>query len=245
MNGDKTNILRCLDLGRRDYDSCLHLQKRLVDELLAADGEGGWLLLVEHLPPVITIGATGKDGHVLAGRDELDRDGVQVRKTNRGGKVTWHGPGQLVGYPIIPLAPRGKDIRQYMRLLEEVLIRLLDGFGIVAGRREGFTGVWTGGAKIASIGVSARRWITYHGFALNVSNDPQVFADIVPCGMADVEMTSISKLLGRSVEMKSVKAPLLEIFTEVFGFDGIDRKQQSRLAESDEPPPARMADQKV
>ncbi|MGH2570816.1 MAG: lipoyl(octanoyl) transferase LipB, partial [bacterium] len=173
------------------------------------------LLLLEH-PPVVTLGRSATDGNVLASREALRARGIELHACGRGGDVTFHGPGQLVGYPILDLNPDRRDVRRYVRDLEEVLIRTLGDFGVGAGRIPGLTGVWIGDLKIAAIGVRIARWVTTHGFAWNVANDLDGFRVIVPCGISDRGVTSLSRVLGREVSLDEVKAPLVRRFGEVF-----------------------------
>jgi lipoyl(octanoyl) transferase len=208
-------------LGRIGYDEGVALQAALVDERRAGL-IGDTLLLVEH-PPVITLGVRTRTGasHIVASASELERRGVLVRETGRGGDVTYHGPGQLVGYPIFDLRPDRRDVHQYVRDLEEAIIRAVATFGVQAGRLPGLTGVWTGPTggeeKLAAIGVRISRWITSHGFALNVTTDLSDFALIVPCGIADHGVTSLERLLGRAVPMRDVEDAVIEGMRTVFG----------------------------
>jgi lipoyl(octanoyl) transferase len=175
------------------------------------------LLLVEH-PHVLTLGVRGGRGraHILATPDALASRGVEVHETGRGGDVTYHGPGQIVGYPIIDLNPDRRDVHRYVRDLETVLIRTAADYGIVAGRVEGLTGVWVGNEKLAAIGVRIARWITSHGFAFNVTTDLDYFNLIVPCGIADRGVTSLVRLLGRPVDPAEVQNRIIEHFCNVF-----------------------------
>ncbi len=176
-------------LGRISYTDALELQEQLVQQ--RRDGEiGDTILLLEH-EPVYTIGRT-RDRSSLAKNDQLPHPVVE---TNRGGQATYHGPGQLVGYPILDLRQHGQDLHAYLRALEQALIDFAASFDISAGRREGLTGVWAGPRKLASIGVGVRHWISMHGFALNVGLDLSGFGSIIPCGIADVEMSSLSREL--------------------------------------------------
>jgi len=209
-----------LDVGRAAYGPTLRLQERLVAEVKASGPERAYLVLVEHSPPVITLGRGADAANVVAPPAVLEAEGVEIHKASRGGDVTYHGPGQLVGYPILRLDLHGRDVHRYLRDLEEVLIRLLARFGVEAGRSEGQTGVWVGRRKVAAIGVAIRRWVTYHGFALNVCPDLGHFGLIVPCGIRGKGVTSLEKLLGRPVSVAEVKAPLVECMVEVFGFAG-------------------------
>jgi lipoyl(octanoyl) transferase len=203
-------------LGVVPYADALALQKQLVDE--RREGRiGDVLLLVEH-PHVLTLGVRGDGGrsHILAADETLTSRGVQVYETGRGGDITYHGPGQIVGYPILDLKPDRCDVHRYVRDLEEVLIRVASDYGLVADRVPGLTGVWIGGEKVAAIGVRIARWITSHGFALNVTTDLDYFNLIVPCGIADRGVTSLSRLLGRRLETKEVEDRLIQRFTDVF-----------------------------
>jgi lipoyl(octanoyl) transferase len=207
---------RTLRPGRLPYAAALALQEQLV----AARAGGGedLLLLLEH-EPVVTLGRGARAEHLLLSAAELARQGIEVVECGRGGDVTWHGPGQLVGYPIIDLTPRGRDLHRYLRDLEEVLIRTLAYFDVAGERVAGKTGVWVGGAKIASIGIAVRRWIAWHGFALNVAADLAGFAAIVPCGLHGVRMTSLAAELGRPVPLAAVEEALIAAFTDVTQMD--------------------------
>jgi lipoyl(octanoyl) transferase len=202
-----------LQAGRVPYQSALGLQERLLAE--RRSGSGDVLLLLEH-PPVITLGRGARREHLLLDAEELARRGIELADISRGGDVTWHGPGQLVGYPICDLQPLGRDLHLFLRLLEELLIDTLAAFGIRGERQEGKTGVWVAGAKIASIGVGVRRWISWHGFALNVSGDLAGFAAIVPCGLSGVTMTSLERLLGRVLPLAEVEEQVIRSFARIF-----------------------------
>ncbi len=206
------------DIGPSSYARALRLQERLLSEAID-NTELSYLVLLEHDPPVITLGRNADEKNIIASREELARAGIEVHKSARGGDVTYHAPGQLVGYPIIRLNMHGRGIRQYIRSIEEVLIRLLGRFGIDAQRREGLTGVWVGAEKVAAIGIAVRRWVAWHGFALNVAPDMSGFEKIVPCGIRDCDVTGMAKLLERDITVAEVKAPLIECMIEVFGFD--------------------------
>jgi len=204
-------------LGVIPYAEALVLQRQLVEE--RRHGRiGDVLLLVEH-PHVLTLGVRGDGGrsHILATEDALASRGVEVYEAGRGGDITYHGPGQLVGYPILDLKPDRCDVHRYVRDLEEVLIRVAFDYGITAERVQGLTGVWVGAEKLAAIGVRIARWITSHGFALNVSTNLDYFNLIVPCGIADRGVTSLSRLLGHTVERADVEDRLIQRFTEIFG----------------------------
>jgi lipoyl(octanoyl) transferase len=203
-------------LGVMDYAAALELQARLVEERKAGKIPDQ-LLLLEH-PGVITLGAKTRNdrSHVLASPETLERHGIEVFESGRGGDVTYHGPGQLVGYPIIDLKPDRCDVHRYVRDIEEVMIRAAAAFGVAAHRSEGLTGAWVGREKLAAIGVRIARWVTSHGFALNVATNLQAFDFIVPCGLADRGVTSLERLLGRTVEMASVEEAVISAFADVF-----------------------------
>ena len=209
-------VIEIRRLATISYADALDLQNGLVQDRKAGRIPDQ-LLLLQH-PPVITLGVkTRQDrSHVLASEEHLTTRGVEVFESGRGGDVTFHGPGQLVGYPILDLRPDRCDVHRYVRDLEEVLIRAAGVFGVDAGRVEGLTGVWVGTAKIAAIGVRISRWITSHGFALNVNTDLSHFDLIVPCGIPDRGVTSLHRLLGRTVELDSVEDRILTAFAEVF-----------------------------
>jgi lipoyl(octanoyl) transferase len=207
-------------LGLVEYQAGLDLQAELVAQ--RKRGEiGDQLLLLEH-PDVITLGVKTRNdrSHVLASDSELLEQGVALFETGRGGDVTYHGPGQLVGYPIIDLKPDRCDVHRYVRDLEEVLVRAVADFGIAAGRVEGLTGIWVGAegreAKLGAIGVRISRWVTSHGFALNVNTDLSRFGLIVPCGIPDRGVTSMQQLLDRAVPMAEVEAAVVRAFQAVF-----------------------------
>ena len=208
-------------LGRVEYADGLEIQKQLVEERRSGR-IGDTLLLLEH-PPVITLGvkARGKPTNIVASPERLAEAGVAVFDTGRGGDVTYHGPGQLVGYPIFDLRPDRCDVHRYVRDLEEALILAVSEFGVTGTRVRGLTGVWVGPAgreeKLAAIGVRISRWITSHGFALNVAPDLNHFGLIVPCGIADRGITSLEQLLGRGVPMDDVQDAVVRGFARVFG----------------------------
>lgn len=197
--------MKVLDLGRIEYHAALEIQERYVEELVSGGGQEV-LLLLEH-EPVYTIGRT-RDQSSLRG--SLPHPAVE---TNRGGQATYHGPGQLVGYPILDLNKRERDLHLYLRFLEEVLIRLCASYGVEASRQEGLTGVWVGPRKIASLGVGVKKWISMHGFALNVMNSSlEGFSHITPCGITGVEMTCLEKESGSRLSMPEITARATEIF---------------------------------
>jgi len=177
------------------------------------------LLLVEH-SPVFTVGRATKQPTFELTGSELRRRGIPVVECERGGEVTYHGPGQVVGYPIIDLRARGQDLHQYLRELEETIIITLGNMGVAARRRVGLTGVWVDGTKIASIGVAVRRWVTFHGFALNVTCDLEPFDWIVPCGLRGVTMTSLQQIRPESADMAKVRGSIVDSFCKVFKLQG-------------------------
>ena len=203
-------------LGTMGYAEALALQRALVEERRAG-GICDVLLLVEH-PHVLTLGVRGDGGrsHILASAEALASRGIEVHETGRGGDITYHGPGQIVGYPIVDLQPDRCDVHRYVRDLEEVLIRAVGELGVEAARVPGLTGVWVGREKVAAIGVRISRWVTSHGFALNVTSDIEYFNLIVPCGIADRGVTSLARLLGRPVDRRVVEDCIVAHFCEVF-----------------------------
>lgn len=203
-------------LGRVPYEEALALQEDLRAQL--GRGEiGERVLLLEH-PDVITYGRSAKEGNTLQADTDLRRLGYDVFRVNRGGDVTWHGPGQLVGYPLLDLQRHGADVHLYLRALEGALIDALADFGIDACRREGYAGVWLDERrKIASIGVGLRRWLTLHGFALNVNCDLSRFDVIVPCGLANVRMVSMASVLGRELDFAAVTRRVEDALRKAFG----------------------------
>lgn len=203
--------LYCIDLGLVDYSEALARQDALVKQ--RCDGEGNdTLLLLEH-PPVFTLGRGADERNILTPRQ------TPVYRVSRGGEATFHGPGQLVGYPIIHLDACGRDVHAYLRLLESTVIDVLAEFGVQAQTKPGLTGVWVRNQKIASIGIGVRRWVAYHGFALNVDPDLSYFADIVPCGLHGVRMTSIAECLGYAVDMDALKVHTAERFARRLGYE--------------------------
>ena len=207
-----------VDCGRRGYGEMLELQRSIAADRIRGELSEDLLLLVEH-PPVITLGRSSKDAHLLANPESLRARGVEVFEVERGGDVTFHGPGQLVGYPIIDLKRHKQDLHWYLRQVEEVLIRALRSFGLTGERVQKYTGVWTNGRKIASIGVHARDWVTWHGFALNVSTELSYFDLIVPCGIPGVQMTSIQREVAREVTPAEAAPVVAHAAAGVFNLD--------------------------
>jgi lipoyl(octanoyl) transferase len=200
--------------GRVGYARGLELQERLVAERQAGRVEDQ-LLLLEH-DPVFTLGRNARQENVLFPAELLRQRGFEVFESGRGGDVTYHGPGQVVGYPILDLGPDRRDVHRYVRDLEEVMIRACASYGVEAGRVAGLTGAWVGREKVGAIGVRISRWVTSHGFALNVSTDLSAFELIVPCGIRDKGVTSLERLLGRPVAIAGVMDRLEAAFADVF-----------------------------
>ncbi len=220
MSRPDPRVLTVCALGSTPYREGLALQDALV-AARAADATGDWLLYPDH-PSVLTVGRSGSEGSVLADAATLARAGVELFEVPRGGDVTWHGPGQLVGYPIVALDRVDRDLHRWLRTLEEALIRALARWGLSGGRIEGRTGVWIGDRKIASLGVAVRRWVGYHGFALNVCPDLSGFSLIHPCGLRDVRMTSMLDLLGdRSPSLAEVRTAVTGEIASLLGYESV------------------------
>ena len=210
--GSRLTLLRP---GLTPYQLARELQRRVAADV--QDGADPTLILLEH-PPTYTLGSRGNAQHLLLSDAEFSARGAEVHQTDRGGDVTYHGPGQVVGYPILDLRTLGFGPVAYVRSLESMLIDALSRFGIVAGRSARNHGVWVGDAKIAAIGVRVSRGVTTHGFALNVSTDLSYFRDIVPCGLADADVTSMLQLTGETFSMGEVEDAIIDAFTAEFGF---------------------------
>src|SRR6185436_15007672 len=221
-------LLVC-DLGTMAYGEALDLQRAVAKARISGELDEDLLLLVEH-PPVVTLGRSFKERHLLASPALLANQGVELFEVERGGDVTFHGPGQLVGYPIVDLKRHKRDLHWYLRQVEEALIRSIAPFGLAGERRAGLTGVWAEGRKLASIGVHARDWVTWHGFALNVTTDLRYFDLMVPCGIDAVEMSSVGRELERRGEdspgsdalVAKVKTSVGAAFGDVFSLDVAD-----------------------
>ena len=203
-----------ISLGHTKYLEVLDLQRELV-KLRQRHRIPDTLLLVEH-EPVITLGRRGNTANILSTVEDLVSQGIQIRQTERGGDVTYHGPGQLIAYPIIHLTQREISIRTYVHMLEETIILTLDDFDIRAGREPQHRGVWVGDLKVAALGVAIRRWVTFHGFALNVSPNLDHYCHINPCELGHEQVTSMASLLGEPVSMAEVTKKLLSNFIELF-----------------------------
>ena len=214
-----TNYLGVVGAGRLAYGDALSLQRTLVERRIDRTLDHDVLLLLEH-PPVITLGRGFKPESLPTPRTALAQKGIELFETDRGGDITFHGPGQLVGYPIFDLTAHRPDLHWFLRRLEDALIRTLSELGITGERRAGYTGVWTAGRKIASIGIHVKQWVTSHGFALNVTTDLSYFDLMVPCGIPDVVMTSVHRELQerapRDLWNRTLDAVIIG-FSEVFG----------------------------
>lgn len=217
-----------LDLGFRDYLEAYRIQQAL-NRRRAAGVIRDVLILVEH-NPTLTLGRSGGFQNIVVPQEQLANQGISLYEVERGGDVTYHGPGQLVGYPILDLKPRDKDLHRYVRQLEEVIIKSLAGYGVRAGRREGYPGVWVGREKIAALGVAVKKWVTMHGFALNISCNLEHFRLIVPCGIAGCGVTSLASLLGREPDFLQVAQLVKDKFAEVFDLE-LDQVSLEELLE--------------
>ncbi len=214
---DRPNGGHALWLGRTAYRPTWELQRKLQKGRIA-ESLPDLLLLTEH-GPTYTIGRSGHAEHLLWDDAERASRGIEFVEVDRGGDITYHGPGQLVGYPIVHLARVGRDVHEYMRRLEQVLIDVLGELGIEGGRRPGLTGVWVGSEKVAALGVRISRWVAMHGFALNVAPDLSHFGGIVPCGIQDGSVTSIERLLGRAIHLAEVIPTVVRSFESAFGLE--------------------------
>ena len=204
--------MRIIELGLTKYREGWALQKKLWKEVV--EGKEEAFIILRHFP-VITLGKSSHQENILVGEDVLKRKGVEVYQVERGGDVTFHGPGQWVGYPILDLRQRGRDIHLYLRNLEEVILDTLEDYGLEGRRISGMTGVWIGEKKIASIGVSISRWVTYHGFSFNIQPEKEYFNLINPCGLGK-EITSLEEELGIKVDMDEVKERIKDNFTRIY-----------------------------
>jgi lipoyl(octanoyl) transferase len=225
--------LQVLKPGRIPYEQGLELQEKLIQDRID-ENVADTLVLLEH-PPVITLGRNGSENDIVAEPATLEQNGVTVHRIGRGGEATYHGPGQLVGYPIIHLYERARDIRRFVFKLEEVFVRLLaDEYGITAGRDAEHRGVWVENEKVTAIGIAIRNRVTMHGFAFNVNTDLSHFAWIIPCGIRDRGQTSLAKLLGHELDSGIVEAQVERYFREVFGYSVVSASAGSDSASSAE-----------
>ncbi|MFL5639375.1 MAG: lipoyl(octanoyl) transferase LipB [Gemmatimonadaceae bacterium] len=216
-------------LGRMGYGEALELQRSIARDRISGTIPQDVLLLLEH-PPVVTLGRGAKEKHLVASPEFLQSKGVELFEVERGGDVTFHGPGQLVGYPIIDLKRHRQDLHWYLRRIEEALINTLADYGIPGERNSAYTGVWTRGKKIASIGVHARDWVTWHGFALNVTTDLSYFDLIIPCGIDGVVMTSIARELGaEGISIQDLRDRISAKFAEAFDLTAVVTSRSALL----------------
>jgi lipoyl(octanoyl) transferase len=215
-------ILTYCDLGTIDYKDGWDLQKNLFNSRYKKEIKDT-LLLLEH-PHTYTLGKTADRNNLIAEDKFLNQNKISVYDIDRGGDITYHGPGQIVGYPIINLTGWKKDTHKYLRAIEEVIIKTCAEYNIAAGRNQEYTGVWVGDKKIAAIGIKVSRWITMHGFAFNVNTDLSLFDGIIPCGIKEKSVTSLQNELGRAIEINEVKTFILEKFTEVFDYSPAEKK---------------------
>lgn len=240
MNGNPP-IVEVYDLGNSRYRHVWDLQKHLQSALIeqkrhpdhvqyGPDDVSDMLLFVEH-PHVYTLGKSGNADHLLRSDEELKEWEAEFVPVDRGGDITYHGPGQVVGYPILDLDRHFTDIHKYLRFLEEVIILTVAHFGIAAGRLEGLTGVWVEDRKIAAMGIRSSRWVTMHGFALNVEPDLSYFSNIVPCGIQDKQVTSIYHETGTKPSLEEVKSILMQSFDQVFGVKTVQKGSIKELEE--------------
>lgn len=218
--------LSILDLGFSPYGETLELQRKLVKSREKGEIQD-LLILVEH-NHVYTLGRGGKESNLLLNKESLKKKGIEFFEIERGGDITYHGPGQLVGYPIFDLSRIKKDVHLFLRNIEEVMIQVLEGYDISGERIKGKTGVWVRGEKIASIGIKVSRWITWHGFALNVNTDLSYFDDIILCGLKEARPVSMAGLTDKELDMKRVKEKITDSFVEVFDFSSIIPLKMSR-----------------
>lgn len=223
------STLDIYELGTVPYEKALEYQENLLAKRIAEKIPDS-LILLEH-PPTITTGRKGNTGNLLVRKEYLEKHGVSFIHASRGGDITFHGPGQIVGYPILNLKNHEMDIRKHLRSIEEVIIRTLGDFEIEGRRIDGVTGVWVKRSKIASIGIAIRKWVTYHGFALNVSTNLDYFELILSCGITDVRITSIGSWLGNeeSIEMDDVVRSVIKNFMGVFGFEDFTLKNEKEI----------------
>ncbi|MBI9070735.1 MAG: lipoyl(octanoyl) transferase LipB [Melioribacteraceae bacterium] len=211
------------DLGLIAYDKCWDLQKDIFSKRVKSEIKDT-LFLLEH-PHTYTLGKTANRANLIGTEEFLKQKGVSVFDIDRGGDITYHGPGQIVGYPIISLTDWKKDTHLYLRNLEEIIIMTCAEYGLETGRKEEFTGVWLGERKIAAIGIKISKWVTMHGFAFNINPDLSLFGGIVPCGITDKAVTSLSKELGREIPLSEVKGKLLNNFKKVFDYENFHEQK--------------------
>lgn len=223
-------ILTYCDLGFIDYKEAWDLQKEIFSKRVSGEFEDS-LFLLEH-PNTYTLGKTAHKENLKGSEDYLKENNISVYDIDRGGDITYHGPGQIVGYPIIDLSNWFKDTHKYLRALEEVIIKTCSEYGLNCGRNPKHTGVWIGDRKIAAIGIKVSRWVTMHGFAFNVNTDLNLFNGIIPCGIQDKSVTSLSKELGKEISIHAVKEKLLKNFSDVFNYNKVITKQREEVLQT-------------
>lgn len=218
-NQSISKVLKYCDLGFIEYEKAWNLQKVIFDKRLKNEIEDVFLLL-EH-PNTYTLGRVAKKEHLVGNEDYLKENNFSIFEIDRGGDITYHGPGQIVGYPIINLKDWKKDTHLYLRSLEETIMQTCSYYGLETGRNEKYTGVWVGERKIAAIGIKVSRWITMHGFAFNVNTELKYFDGIIPCGIKDKDVTSLEREFKRKFDISEVKNTLLKHFSQIFRYDDI------------------------
>ena len=226
-NQSISKILKYCDLGFIEYEKAWNLQKAIFDKRVKSEIDDVFLML-EH-PNTYTLGKVAKKEHLVGNEEYLKENNFSIFEIDRGGDITYHGPGQIVGYPIINLNDWKKDTHLYLRALEETIMLTCKGYGLDTERNEKYTGVWVKDRKIAAIGIKVSRWITMHGFAFNVNTDLKHFNGIIPCGIKDKDVTSLEKEFKRKFEISEVKSALLKHFSEIFRYDDIIRVDSEEI----------------
>lgn len=224
-NQSTYRIFDYCDLGMIDYNQAWDLQKEIFD-LRHRNEINDTLFLLEH-PHTYTLGKVAEKENLISTKEQLQELGISVYEIDRGGDITYHGPGQIVGYPIINLSDWKEDTHEYLRALEEVIIKTCSEYGLSTNRNPKYTGVWLGERKIAAIGIKVSRWITMHGFAFNVNTDLNYFGGIIPCGIKDKDVTSLQRELGKEIKLSEVKEKLVKNFQNVFGYTKYIVKEKS------------------
>ena len=219
-----------LEMGLVPYEEALELQHLLMKKKKNGEEED-YLITLQH-PHTYTIGSSGSEDNLLVNNEYLKMKGIGLQRIGRGGDITYHGPGQLVAYPILDLNHYRKDLHKYLRDLEEVLIVTVKQFGITAERKKGLTGIWVNDEKLASIGIRMSKWITIHGSALNAATDLKLFDNIIPCGIKDKSVTSMSKILGYTIDIEDVTPVYVNSFANVFGIDRVEKRSDEFLTGS-------------
>lgn len=226
-NQSTSKVLLYCDLGFIDYDKAWRLQKAIFDKRLKGEIDDVFLLL-EH-PNTYTLGKVAKKEHLVGSEEYLKENNFSIYDIDRGGDITYHGPGQIVGYPIIDLNNWKKDTHLYLRSLEETIMLTCKDYGLITERNEKYTGVWIEDRKIAAIGIKVSRWITMHGFAFNINTDLKHFTGIIPCGIKDKDVTSLKREFNKAFEISEVKSLLVKHFCEIFRYDDITRVEAEEL----------------